>query len=200
MRRRLLLAWLLTTLAGADKFEGTLVSASLSGSNYELAFRDGDRQSLSVQASPDRCREILRRGLGSRWTLFGNPLGPGQMHLTSSSSLGADPQVGEAFQLIRTQIELINRQQWSQAIGNFAQDGRPDAAHLQSDWGATLLSVEPADMQTVCSNPDRVSVVVGGTRARLSSYNPRFSRVSSAFCRVECERLQGRWYITSMRL
>ena len=196
--RRILLGLALVTGAWADKVEGTLVQVQPAlGSRVILCLKEGDSPTQQVSADIAQCRDINSKGLGNRWTIFCNRDGQGMLVMSSASNLGPDPALGPAFALVKQQIKAVADEKWSQALYNVAADGRPPLATFSEEWKGTLLSDDPADWQVMCSNANRLTVMVNGTHATASGYRRGgYPRRSSA--QIDCQLQGGRWVIASM--
>lgn len=198
--RGILVGLALASGAWADKVEGTLIQVKPeSGDRVILCLKNGDASAEAVSAESARCRDILSRGMGERWTVFCNRNAQGVMVMTSASHLGPDPALGDAFALVKQQIRYVADEKWPQALNNLAPDGRPPLATFTEQWKGTLLSIDPADVQILCSNSTRLTIMVNGTHARgaswrYSGYSPRHSS-----CNIDCQLQGGRWVIASMR-
>ncbi|MBT9584879.1 hypothetical protein IV102_16160 [bacterium] len=197
--RRILLGLALGSGAWADKVEGTLVQVQRAlGTRVILCLKEGDAPTLLVSADLSQCQDIDSRGLGNRWTLFCNRDAQGMLVMTSASSLGPDTTLGPAFALVKQQVKAFADEKWSRALYNLAPDGRPPLATFSEEWKGTLLSDDPADWQVMCSNANRLTVMVNGTHASASGYRRGgYPRRSSA--QIDCQLQGGRWVIASMR-
>ena len=188
--------------AGADKVEGTLVQIQAEGDRRVLlCLRPATGDSAStvvVSADRNQCKEVLARGLGQRWTLFSSPDSLGRENLTSASSLGPDPDLGPAFEVIKQVVRNINAEKWSAAWNLLYPEGRLPLSAFSDDWRGTLLSEDPTDWQLLCGNPTRVSAMVGGSRATASRY-ARSYRARRSSCQIDAQRSGFRWMVVNLR-
>lgn len=188
--------------AAADKVEGTLIQVQSEGERRVLLClrpTGGDPNStVVVSADRNQSRDVLARGLGQRWTLFSSPDALGRENLTSSSSLGPDPELAPAFDVMRQMVRHINSESWSAAWNLLYPEGRIPLGAFTDDWRGTLLSEDPTDWQLLCGNPTRVSAIVGGSRATASRY-ARSYRARNSSCHMDAQRMGFRWMVTNLR-
>lgn len=190
----------LMTSVWADKLEGTLVQVQPEGDRrVRICLKNGEAAVEPISADLAQSRSVMARGLGERWTIFCNRNGQGVLVMTSASALGPDPALGAAFALVNRQIQYVADERWAQALANLAPDGRPSLDAFKAEWSGTLLSRDPAAMQVMCSNPTRLTVMVDGTHAGVSSYRSRGTYARRTSCKIDCQLQGSQWVIASMR-